>query len=216
MRARAPPPRTGASGEAWTSACKAVAHLSIFEWNNGAQTEDISGLLPGTYVVMITDVNGCTLPDSAMVSGSPAFIADAAVTNNACNESTIGAIDLSVLSGTAPYLFDWSTGANTEDLSGLASNTYAIAITDAAGCSWTNTYIVGQGSEITADSLVLELPERLQPERLRKRGRQYQRGPLGRHGAIYLPMEQRSDLRHEQWSRCWHLQRSSPTRTDAA
>ncbi|MBK9077114.1 MAG: choice-of-anchor L domain-containing protein [Flavobacteriales bacterium] len=129
-----------------------------FEWNNGAQTEDISGLLPGTYVVMITDVNGCTLPDSATVSGSPGLIADAAVTNNACNESTIGAIDLSVLSGTAPYLFDWSTGANTEDLFGLESNTYVIAITDAAGCSWTNTYIVGQGSEITADSLVLEYP----------------------------------------------------------
>jgi len=39
-----------------------------FQWNTGATTEDLTGLVAGTYFVTITDVNGCTLDSSFVVS----------------------------------------------------------------------------------------------------------------------------------------------------
>lgn len=46
-----------------------------------------------------------------------------------------GAIDINVTGGTGPYTFDWSTGAETEDVGELEAGTYTVTVTDATGCS---------------------------------------------------------------------------------
>jgi hypothetical protein len=45
-----------------------------------------------------------------------------------------GSIDLSVTGGVAPYRYDWSSGARSEDLAGLAPGSYTVRVTDAQGC----------------------------------------------------------------------------------
>jgi PKD repeat protein len=39
-----------------------------FSWSNGGTTEDITGLLPGVYVVIVTDANGCESTTSFTVN----------------------------------------------------------------------------------------------------------------------------------------------------
>lgn len=119
-----------------------------FNWSNGSSTEDISGVNSGTYTVDITDANGCTANTSAIVS-QPAAGLNASVSisqNVSCFGGTNGTLDLNVSDGTAPYTFNWSNGATTEDLSNLVIGTYSVTVSDANGCSQMATATITQPS----------------------------------------------------------------------
>ena len=45
-----------------------------------------------------------------------------------------GSIDLSVLGGTPPYSYSWSSGAHSQDISNLEAGEYTVTVVDDAGC----------------------------------------------------------------------------------
>ncbi len=129
-----------------------------YTWSNGATSEDLTSVAPGPYDAIVTDANGCSANVSATVTGTPALLADAQLTQNFCNGNSAGAIDLTVNSGTAPYTFDWSNGTNSEDLNDLIAGTYSVTITDASGCAFSDTWTITQNSAITLEGSATEFP----------------------------------------------------------
>jgi hypothetical protein len=57
--------------------------------------------------------------------------------------SANGAINLSVSGGSGSYTFDWSNGAQTEDLTGISAGNYSVEITDVNGCVLNLSFTVG-------------------------------------------------------------------------
>ncbi len=109
----------------------------IFDWDNGATTEDLNNVGPGFYNVLVTDENGCTTTASAVVTEPDTLQASSVDVNPTCFEGNDGSIDLTVSGGLGPYLASWSNGDNTADISGLSAGTYTATIVDQNGCIYT-------------------------------------------------------------------------------
>ena len=114
-----------------------------YSWDNGATTEDISNVAAGTYTLTVTDANGCITTTSATVTEPTNLTASVTPTNVPCFNG-MGSADLTVTGGTSPYTYSWDNGATTEDLSAVPAGTYNVTITDANGCTTTQTTTITQ------------------------------------------------------------------------
>ena len=95
----------------------------------------------GTNPASIYDSTSISLTEPPPITVSESII-------NATNVLTFdGSIDISVAGGTPPYSYLWS-GSNSysstnEDITNLQSGIYNYTVTDANGCSYSDTYTVG-------------------------------------------------------------------------
>ena len=107
-----------------------------YQWNNGMNTQDISNLSAGTYIVTVTDANGCTSAIYAIIANTGNISLAETHVNASCGNAN-GSINLTVTNGVAPFIYHWSNNATSEDLTGLAAGTYTVTVTSTVGCSGT-------------------------------------------------------------------------------
>ena len=135
-----------------------------YNWGGGITTEDRTGLTAGTYIVTVTDNNGCTATSSVTITQPAALTLTTTKVNPSCPSgatpplSSNGTIDLTVSGGTATFTYAWTTVGGsgltpaTQDQSGLTAGTYNVTVTDANGCTAT-----------TSVTLVNQNPNPVQP-----------------------------------------------------
>lgn len=111
-------------------------------WSTGETTPGIIANMEGQYAVTMTDANGCILTDSIQISFFTGPTVSAQLSTLNCGRDGNGAVDITLAGGTAPFSFNWTTGATTEDITGLDVGTYTVTITDDNGCEFNETYPV--------------------------------------------------------------------------
>lgn len=74
--------------------------------------------------------------------------------NVICARNQDGSIDLTTNNPFTPHTYQWSTGANTQDLSNLGSGTYSVTFTDALGCDTIITETITSPSFYEVDTLL--------------------------------------------------------------
>jgi hypothetical protein len=116
-------------------------------WNDGATTEDRTGLQAGSYSVIVTDSEGCSDTQTFTISEPAVLDISGVVSDVTTPYGSDGSIDVTVSGGTAPYTYDWSDlpGSNDpEDRTNLQAGTYTVTVTDANGCSAQANFTVNQ------------------------------------------------------------------------
>ncbi len=107
-------------------------------WSNGSTEAKLTKLAAGKYTATVTDGNGCRSEYNTKIAEPIGLIKTIdAITNIRCAGDSTGSLQVTVREGTAPYKFQWSNGASTEDLRSLRAGTYKLTITEANGCQST-------------------------------------------------------------------------------
>lgn len=121
-----------------------------YNWNDGPTTQNRTNLSANTYILTVTDNNGCSSNQSFTVN-EPASALSSSISSStdvSCNGAADGSIDLTVSGGTSPYTYLWNDAATTEDRNGLNGGTYDVTVTDNNGCSTTESVSVNEPAPI--------------------------------------------------------------------
>lgn len=127
----------------------------LYLWSNGAETESISGLAPGTYCVTITDANNCITEACIDVQAFNCAVSAQIETQAvSCPNGADGTAEVQIASGSAPFSFNWSSGGSGESETGLSAGDYQLTLTDANNCEAVFSFTVTQPDAFDLDASV--------------------------------------------------------------
>jgi hypothetical protein len=142
----------GSDGSATVAASGGTGSLTYAWTPSGGNAATASGLTAGTYTCTITDANGCTHTQTVNITEPSALVVLlSSQTNVSCNGGSDGSATVGASGGTPAYSYAWSpSGGSNATASGLAAGTYTCVITDANGCTQTQTVNITQPGAISS------------------------------------------------------------------
>lgn len=131
-----------------------------FEWSNGATSQNLENIGPGTYNVTVEDKNGCSASSTFVIVEPEALILNFILTQAGCNGGDDGSITSLVEGGTGIYNYVWSTGATSPSINNIPGGSYSLTITDENGCSTSASANVEQSNETIQAKFLVASPVR--------------------------------------------------------
>jgi gliding motility-associated-like protein len=125
-----------------------------YAWSdiNAQTTQTATGLCSGTFVVTLTDANGCTATANANVTSPTALSMNLVTSGNVtCFGACDGFAQVAVTGGSAPFSFNWMPGGTAgASVNNLCAGTYTVTVTDANGCSAVTNVLITQPNALVA------------------------------------------------------------------
>ncbi len=120
-----------------------------FNWSSGCITPACSNVCTGIYTVTVTDMNGCTASDTALVTEPTAIVINTSAVDAHCNQAD-GSASANANGGTGLLTYQWISGPANQNYNNIVANTYSVIVTDANGCADTATAVVNNLNGVTA------------------------------------------------------------------
>ncbi|MEL6987498.1 MAG: SprB repeat-containing protein, partial [Bacteroidota bacterium] len=114
----------------------------FFNWSNGSTEQDLIEVGIGSYDVTVKDALNCEYSSTLEILESPPIEYEALVEVAACDNSSLGSIQILNLDGDGPFVFDWSNGETGNAIFDLEAGNYSVVITDNNSCTKMDTFII--------------------------------------------------------------------------
>jgi hypothetical protein len=111
---------------------------------SGGNLATACNLSAGTYTVIVTDANGCTVTASATVT-EPTALTSSIINSQdvSCFGGNNGSATVSVTGGTPAYTYSWiPSGGNSAAANNLTAGNYIVVVTDANNCTTSSTVTI--------------------------------------------------------------------------
>ncbi len=128
-----------------------------FAWDNGAVTQNITGLGADDYCVTATDANGCVETACFNIAAPTALeVISFDVVPVDCFDNETGSATVNATGGTGPLDYLWNDPLQqiNPEASFLGAGVYTVQITDANGCQITETVEVTQPALLSVSTSV--------------------------------------------------------------
>ena len=124
-----------------------------YSWAPGGQTTPtISNLCQGSYTVTVTDNAGQQASSTTTVGGPTALTTTVTGVNVSCFGQNNGTANVVAMGGTPPYTYQWSpSGLNVFNPAGLSAGTHVVTVTDAAGCTISDSIVLSEPPALTGN-----------------------------------------------------------------
>ena len=113
-----------------------------YDWNNGSSNASINNLTPGMYSVTISDNAGEEVMLEVIIGEPDAINIDGIINDVQCSGQMNGSINITVSGGSGNLDYNWSNGANTQDISNLSPGDYTVMVSDDNDCSAEMTFSI--------------------------------------------------------------------------
>jgi gliding motility-associated-like protein len=123
-----------------------------YSWSPGGCTgASCNNLCAGTYSVTVTDAQGCTATDSAIVNEPTPVTLALSSTAAICGQSN-GSASVVASGGTPTYTYAWNTSPvqSTSTANNLSTGMYAVTVMDFNNCQETDSVFVNDLPSVTA------------------------------------------------------------------
>lgn len=124
----------------------------VILWSNGTCcTTDIANLDFGTYKVIVTNECGTSKTKTVIIqpSAEPALQVNMTGSDFICGGASNGSVSATPADGCGGYSYQWSTGGTDASISGLTGGVYTVVVTDACGCTRSNSFTVNQPEQLS-------------------------------------------------------------------
>jgi hypothetical protein len=117
---------------------------------SGGNNTAATGLAAGTYTFTVTDALGCTATTTVAITEPPVLTATVNGTGATCAGNSNGTATITGSGGTPGYTYLWSPGgATTATATGLTAGCYTVLLTDAAGCTTSQSVCITEPSALS-------------------------------------------------------------------
>ncbi|TAL58410.1 MAG: T9SS type B sorting domain-containing protein, partial [Bacteroidetes bacterium] len=143
-------PQTCTQGGTAAAAAAGGSTPYTYQWCNGQTASTATGLSAGSCTIIVTDASGCSTTSTVTITSIGNIPSVSATSTPASCGSNNGTAAASASGGTVPYTYLWSNNSTTQQISNLSASNYTVTVTDASGCSQTQTVNVSQTPGPTA------------------------------------------------------------------
>jgi len=121
------------------------------EWSTGETTTSISNLSPGTYNVLITDVDFCEYNETYSIVEPEVLTLSATASNEIiCFGDLVDTLNFTLTGGTPPYLVTEGSNPIVGSITNLSAGTYVYNVEDANGCVDTLQFTTASPTQLAA------------------------------------------------------------------
>jgi gliding motility-associated-like protein len=132
---------------------------TIFAWETGDDTPDVVGLSAGTYMVTVTNEDGCL--DTTFVDitqpDSPVSVQIAVGTPISCAGEADGSLLANVSGPGVSFSYNWTNGSTDENATGLSSEEYSVTVSNELGCEAIASVFLDEPLPIQADISTIDI-----------------------------------------------------------